>query len=129
MFQSILYGFHFLCRRMFPRLFQFFYRIRSIIHRQSQIPLYLCDICSMYFEAVFRLYVLLNHFVCNPLFGLYASALLAILSRGTLPSPNSTFTLITLSGFCGKALLLSHCHHFCPNQSHPYPDHYKTQEI
>ena len=35
MFQRILYRFHFLCRRMFPRLFQFFYCIRSIIHRQA----------------------------------------------------------------------------------------------
>ena len=56
--------------RMFPRLFQFFYRIRSIIHRQSQISLYLCDICGMYLEAVFRFYVLLNHFVGHFFFGL-----------------------------------------------------------
>ena len=35
MLQRILYRFHFLCCRMFPRLFQFLYRIRSIIHRQS----------------------------------------------------------------------------------------------
>ena len=56
--------------RMLPRLFQFFYRIRSIIHRQSQISLYLCDICGMYLEAVFRFYVLLNHFVGHFFFGL-----------------------------------------------------------
>lgn len=56
--------------RMFPRLFQFFYRIRSIIHRQSQISLYLCDICGMYLEAVFRFYVLLNHFIGHFFFGL-----------------------------------------------------------
>ena len=56
--------------RMFPRLFQFFYRIRSIIHRQSQISLYLCDICGMYLEAVFRFYILLNHFVGHFFFGL-----------------------------------------------------------
>ena len=39
-------------------------------------------------------------------FGLYASALLAILSSGTLPSPspNSTFTLITLSGFLWESI-------------------------
>ena len=70
MFQRILYCFHFLRCRMFPRLFQFFYRIRSIIHRQSQISLYLCDICGMYLEAVFRFYVLLNHFVGHFFFGL-----------------------------------------------------------
>ena len=35
MLQCILYRFHFLRCRMFPRLFQFFYRIRSIIHWQA----------------------------------------------------------------------------------------------
>ena len=40
------------------------------IHRQSQISLYLCDICGMYLEAVFRFYVLLNHFVGHFFFGL-----------------------------------------------------------
>ena len=35
MLQCILYRFHFLRCRMLPRLFQFFYHIRSIIHRQS----------------------------------------------------------------------------------------------
>ena len=34
-FQSLLYRFRFLRRRMLPRLFQFLYRIRGIIHRQS----------------------------------------------------------------------------------------------
>ena len=70
MLQRILYRFHFFRCRMLPRLFQFFYRIRSIIHRQSQISLYLCDICGMYLEAVFRFYVLLNHFVGHFFFGL-----------------------------------------------------------
>ena len=56
--------------RMLPRLFQFLYCVRSIIHRQSQISLYLCDICGMYLEAVFRFYVLLNHFVGHFFFGL-----------------------------------------------------------
>ena len=56
--------------RMFPRLFQFFYRIRSIIHRQSQISLYLCDIRGMYLEAVFCFYVLLYHFVGHSFPGL-----------------------------------------------------------
>jgi len=35
MLQRILYRFHFLRCRMLPRLFQFFYRIRSIIHWQA----------------------------------------------------------------------------------------------
>ena len=35
MLQRILYGFHFLCCRMLPRLFQFLYRIRSIVHWQA----------------------------------------------------------------------------------------------
>ena len=70
MLQCILYRFHFLRCRMLPRLFQFFYRIRSIIHRQSQISLYLCDICGMYFEAVFSFYVLLYHFVGHSFLGL-----------------------------------------------------------
>lgn len=70
MFQSILYRFYFLRRRMFPRLFQLLYRIRSIIHRQSQIPFYLCDICGMYFEAVFRFYVLLYHLIGHSRFRL-----------------------------------------------------------
>ena len=72
MLQCILYRFHFLRCRMFPRLFQFFYRIRSIIHRQAQISFYLCDICGMYFEAVFSFYVLLYHFVGHSFFGLIA---------------------------------------------------------
>ena len=56
--------------RMLPRLFQFLYCVRSIIHRQSQISLYLCDICGMYLEAVFCFYVLLYHFVGHSFFGL-----------------------------------------------------------
>ena len=101
MLQRILYGFHFLCCRMLPRLFQFLYRIRGIIHWQTQLPLHLCDICGMYFETVFSFYVLLNHLVGNSLFRLVATALLGILSSGTFPSPspNSTFTLICPSGF------------------------------
>ena len=70
MLQRILYRFHFLRCRMLPRLFQFFYRIRSIVHRQPQISFYLCNICGMYFEAVFSFYVLLYHFVGHSLFGL-----------------------------------------------------------
>ena len=70
MLQCILYRFHFFRCRMFPRLFQFFYRIRSVIHRQAQTSLYLCYISSMYLEAIFRFYVLLNHLVCNSLFWL-----------------------------------------------------------
>ena len=35
MLQRILYRFHFLRCRMLPRLFQFLYRIRSIVHRQA----------------------------------------------------------------------------------------------
>lgn len=105
MFQSIFNCAHLLRCWMFPRLFQFFYRIRSIIHRQSQLSLYLCDICGMYFEAYFAsMYSLIILYVTRS-FGLYASALLAILSSGTLlsPSPNSTFTLITpVSFFVGK---------------------------
>ena len=68
--QCILYRFHFLRCRMLPRLFQFFYRIRSIIHWQAQISLYLCDICGMYLEAVFCFYVLLYHFVGHSFLGL-----------------------------------------------------------
>ena len=68
--QCIFDSFHFLRCRMFPGMFQFFYCIRSVIHRQAQIPLYLCDICGMYLKAVFRFYVLLNHLVCNSLFWL-----------------------------------------------------------
>ena len=70
MLQRILYRFHFLRCRMLPRLFQFFYLIRSIVHRQAQISFYLCNICGMYFEAVFSFYVLLYHFVGHSLFGL-----------------------------------------------------------
>ena len=70
MLQCILYRFHFLRCRMLPRLFQFFYRIRSIIHWQAQISFYLCDICGMYFEAVFSFYVLLYHFVGHSFLGL-----------------------------------------------------------
>ena len=70
MLQCILYRFHFLRCRMLPRLFQFLYRIRSIIHWQAQISLYLCNICGMYFEAVFSFYILLYHFVGHSLFWL-----------------------------------------------------------
>ena len=65
MLEGIFNCFHFLHRRMLPRLLQFLHCIRSIIHRQAQISFYLCDICGMYFEAIFRFYVLLNHLVCN----------------------------------------------------------------
>ncbi len=34
------------------------------------LPFYPCDICGMYFEAVFRFCVLFNHFVSNPIFRL-----------------------------------------------------------
>ena len=66
MFQCFLYRFHFLCRQ----LFQFFYLIKYIIHRQAQTSLYLCYISSMYLEAIFRFYVFLYHFVGHTLFGL-----------------------------------------------------------
>ena len=68
--QSILYCFHFLRCRMFPGMFQFFYCVRSVIHRQAQTSLYLCYICSMYFKAIFSFYIFLYHFVCNSLFRL-----------------------------------------------------------
>ena len=55
---------------MFPRMFQFFYCIRSVIHRQAQTSLYLCYISSMYLEAIFSFYIFLYFFVCNSLFRL-----------------------------------------------------------
>ena len=51
-------------------MFQFYYCIRSVLHRQAQTSLYLCYISNMYLEIVFRFYVLLNHLVCNSLFWL-----------------------------------------------------------
>ena len=100
-FQRILYRFHFFRCRMFPGMFQFFYCIRSVIHRQAQTSLYLCYISSMYLEAIFSFYISFIFLYVTRSFGLYASALFAILSSGTLPSPspNSTFTLICPSGF------------------------------
>ena len=68
--QRFLYCFHLLCCRMLPRLFQFFYRIRGIIHWQAQTSLYLRYISSMYLEAIFSFYVFLYHFVGNSLFRL-----------------------------------------------------------
>lgn len=68
--QRILYCFHFFRCRMFPGMFQFFYCIRGVIHRQAQTSLYLCYISSMYFETIFSFYVFLYHFVCNSLFRL-----------------------------------------------------------
>ena len=70
MFQSVFNRFRLLCCRMFSRLFQFFYRIRGIIHWQAQTSLYLRYISSMYLEAIFRFYVFLYHFVGNSLFRL-----------------------------------------------------------
>ena len=70
MLEGIFNCFHFLHRRMLPRLLQFLHCIRSIIHRQAQISFYLCDICGMYFETVFSFYVLLYHFVGHSLLGL-----------------------------------------------------------
>ena len=72
MLEGIFNCFHFLHRRMLPRLLQFLHCIRSIIHRQAQISFYLCDICGMYFETVFSFYVLLYHFVGHSFFGLIA---------------------------------------------------------
>ena len=68
--QCIFDSFHFLRCRMFPRMFQFFYCIRIVIHRQAQTSLYLCYISSMYLEAIFSFYVFLYLFVCNSLFRL-----------------------------------------------------------
>lgn len=68
--QSIFDSFHFLRCRIFPGRFQFFYCIRSVIHRQAQTPLYLCYISGMYLEAIFSFYVFLYLFVCNSLFRL-----------------------------------------------------------
>lgn len=68
--QCIFDGFHLLHCRVFPRMFQFFYCIRSVIHRQAQTSLYLCYISSMYLEAIFSFYVFLYLFVCNSLFRL-----------------------------------------------------------
>ena len=59
-------------KHAFCAIFIFQTRSRSIIHRQSQISLYLCDICGMYLEAVFSFYILLYHFVGHSLFGLVA---------------------------------------------------------
>ena len=70
MFQSVFNRFHLLCCRMFSRLFQFSYRIRSIIHWQAQTSLHLRYISSMYLEAIFSFYVFLYHFVGNSLFRL-----------------------------------------------------------
>ena len=70
MLEGIFNCFHFLHRRMLPRLLQFLHCIRSIIHRQAQISFYLCDICGMYFETVFSFYVLLYHFVGHSFLGL-----------------------------------------------------------
>ena len=88
MLQCILYRFHFLRCRMFPRLFQFFHRIMNIIHRQAQFSLHLCDVCGMYLEAIFRFYVFLNHLVGHALFRLVRNGSLSniILSSGTFPS-------------------------------------------
>ena len=72
MLEGIFNCFHFLHRRMLPRLLQFLHCIRSIIHRQAQISFYLCDICGMYFETVFSFYVLLYHFVGHSFFGFIA---------------------------------------------------------
>ena len=68
--QCILYCFHLLHCWMFPRMFQFFYCIRSVIHWQAQTSLHFCYISSMYFEAIFSFYIFLYHFVCNSLFRL-----------------------------------------------------------
>ena len=56
-------------------------------------------------------------------FGLYAAALLAILSSGTLPSPspNSTFTLITLSFFVGKHYYRLNMHFFVQTNRKIFP--------
>ena len=70
MFQSVFNRFHLLCCWMFSRLFQFFCRIRSIIHWQAQTSLHLRYISSMYLEAIFSFYVFLYHFVGNSLFRL-----------------------------------------------------------
>ena len=70
MSQCILYRFYFLGCRMFSRMFQFFYCIRSVIHWQAQTSLHLCYIRSMYFEAIFSFYIFLYHLVCNSLFRL-----------------------------------------------------------
>ena len=65
MLQRILYGFHFLRCRMLPWLFQFFYRIRGVVHRQAEFALYFSNICRMNFEAVIFFDSFLNLFICR----------------------------------------------------------------
>lgn len=116
--QRVLYRFHFLYRWMLSLLFQFLHRIRSIIHRQAQLPLHLCDICCMYLETIFRFYILLNHFISNTLFRLVRFG-----SLGYIIKRNFTFSLAkldfyidyTVSFFCGKALQPSQHDVHCPN--------------
>lgn len=74
----------------------------SAILTPSLLPIYAICTLKPYFASIYSLIIL---YVTRS-FGLYATTLLAILSSGTFPSPssNSTFTLITLSGFCGKVI-------------------------
>ena len=110
MLQCILYRFHFFCCRMFPRLFQFFYCIRGVIHRQAQTSLYLCYISSMYFEAIFSFYVFLNHLVCNSLFRLVRFGSLSDIIKRYFSFPFAKLNFyvdMSIRFFCGKAVLPS----------------------
>lgn len=95
---------------MFPGKFQFFYYIRSVIHRQAQISLYLCYISGIYLEAIFSFYIFLYFLYVTRSFGFVRlGSLCDIIKRYFDLTFASTFTLITLSSFCGKAApLLPH---------------------
>ena len=100
-FQSILYRFHFLYRWMFPRLFQFLYRIRSIIHWQSELPLYLFT-SAIYYAVVFwwesnttvsTFLVLGNISTAAQRSGTYPASPNRFTSRASVPGSQETYTI------------------------------------
>ena len=64
------------------------------------LPLYLCDICGMYFEAVLRFYVFLNHLICNSLFRLVRFG-----SLGNIIKRHFAFTLAKLDFYINYAVV------------------------
>ena len=78
-------------RLTFPWIFQFFYRIRNIIHEQFQISFYFCDISHMHFKSIIVFYILLYHPICY-----YFNLIISLSFFGYLLHKNFSITFTKL---------------------------------
>lgn len=119
MFQHILYPFNLLLYRVYLGCFNVSTALKAsyVVSLNLSLPL---QYELLYFESVFCFYVLLYHLVGHSLFQFVGYNYLRNIIKEpfTSPSPNSAFALITLSGFCGKALQPSPHGRYCRAYHH-----------